>query len=914
MDSKIINKLKDKWIELKGVLCPDSSPLVINKYEDPFAGFNLIEVPNELYEELNSYIGTITYICVYATYITVKCDKKYAKFFNQEVYIGKVLDKLKLTRWDNRLRRLLTVCRFYAYDNVLCEFRLPRYALGEVIDCIEAQNAKYIVIYEKPYKASTIDIPGVDTWVDRAEQVRVIEWLSNPELGSIRGTQLQVGKGKETSLDSLIKIPNGWKRMGDIELHDEVITRDGSTCLVTGVFPQGEKDIYRVTFRDSRYVDAGLEHQWLVFNEQWSSPKWRVINTQELIYLHEKARNQKSPYFIYVPLCESEKNDDIELPIHPYLLGVLLGDGSIANNTISICTDLFILEKIRDLLPQENELIVTKPTDKNYPEYFYSGRIAGIDRGNNLLIKLLRDLELMGTRSWDKFIPDIYLRTSHSQRMELIRGLLDTDGCMNKPNLCRNGVDMGKCGTIEYSTASKQLAEDFQYLIRSIGGMADISERIPHYTYKGERLEGRPNYRVYPKVKCPKDLFHLPRKKDIAADKTQYSDTLKLSVKSIEYVGKHEAQCISVSDPSGLYITDDFIVTHNTACAIRSSMRINKPTLIICSGLQEQWLESFLKITKLKEDDIFTIQGHPSIVKLFKNEKRYKVYIASIETLRSWIYNEEGTYEDVPTYTQFLEKCEIGVKVVDEFHLNFNAIAAIDFRSNVEHNIYLSATPERSDKNANRIFNIVFPKTVIDNDSIWEKYVNATMYAYHLDLPPRARVSSKFGYSHSKYESIITSYDDMSLEYFRSIIKPIIDSHYFNKFTSGKLLILTQTIRMAEVLAGYIKYYYPQKDTRTYLSSDPESNLKEADIIVSTPKSAGVGTDIKELVCMINTVSVSSEPLVKQMFGRLRKLPDGRTPEYVDIYNKCIPDQNRHKKTRAKIYRGLAKEFIEFTE
>lgn len=910
MDSKIMNKLKDKWLELKGVLCPDSSPLVINKYEDPFAGFNLIEVPTELYEELNSYIGTITYICVYATYITVKCDKKYAKFYNQEVYIGKVLDKLKLTRWDNRLRRLLTICRFYAYDNALCEFRLPRYALGEVIDCIEAQNANYRVIYEKPYKSNTIDIPGVDTWVDRAEQVRVIEWLSNPELGSIRGTQLFTGGGKLGILDSLIKIPNGWKRMGDIELHDEVITRDGSTCLVTGVFPQGEKDIYRVTFRDNRYTDVGLEHLWLVYNYRWSGPKWKVINTQELIEFHNKARNNKSPYYIYVPLCESEKNDDIDLPIHPYLLGTLLGDGSVVNKIINITTDHWIVNKLQSLLPEGCyfELRTSRIYNVDYCGQY-------ILRNSEVLWSKLKELELDNKRSWEKFIPDIYLRASHNQRMELIRGLMDTDGCINKPGLCRNGIDYGKCGTVEFTSASKQLTEDLQYLIRSIGGMAsmDIKE-APTYTYKGEKLTGRPAYRIKPRVKCPKDLFHLPRKKDIAADKTQYSDTLKLSVKSIEYVGKKEAQCISVSDPSGLYITDDFIVTHNTACAIRSSMRINKPTLIICSGLQEQWLESFLKITKLKEDDIFTIQGHPSIVKLFKNEKRYKVYIASIETLRSWIYNEEGTYEDVPTYTQFLEKCEIGIKVVDEFHLNFNAIAAIDFRSNVEHNIYLSATPERSDKNANKIFNIVFPKTVINTGSLYNKYVNATMYAYHLDLPPRARVSSRFGYSHSKYESIITSFDDMSLEYFRSIIKPIIDSHYFNKFTSGKLLILTQTIRMAEVLAGYIKYYYPQKDTRTYLSSDPESNLKEADIIVSTPKSAGVGTDIKELVCMINTVSVSSEPLVKQMFGRLRKLPDGRTPEYVDIYNKCIPDQNRHKKTRAKIYKYLAKEFIEFTE
>lgn len=544
---KLLNQLKEKWIQLKGVLCPDSSPFVINKYNSPIDGCNLIEVPNELLEELNNYIGTITYICVYATYITIKCDKKFAKLYNQNVYIGQVLDKLKLTRWDNRLRRLITICRFYTYDNSLCEFRLPRYALGELIDCIESQNAVYRVIYEKPYKTKNIEIQKQESWIARDYQLPVINWLSNEKIGNIRGTMLVQGGGK-------------------------------------------------------------------------------------------------------------------------------------------------------------------------------------------------------------------------------------------------------------------------------------------------------------------------------------------------------------------------------SFCAILTCINLSQPTLLICSGLLEQWIHNFLQITYLTENDIFLIQGHPSIVKLFKNDKRYKVYIASIETLRSWIYNEEGTYEDVPTYTQFLDRCNIGTKIIDEFHLNFNAIAAIDFRSNIKDNIYLSATPERNGREDNRIFNTIFPKNLIYANNLTDRYVNATMYAYYLDLPPRARVTSKFGYSHVKFESLLCSSDAMCMEYYKSIIKPLIDSHYINKFTSGKLLIFVQTVQMAQFIAKMCTFYYSDKITNTYVSDDPEEYLHMSDIIIGVPKRLGTGVDLKELVCCINTVSLASEPLVKQMFGRLRKLPDGRTPEYVDIYNKCIPDQNRHKKTRAKIYKNLAKEFIEFTE
>ena len=188
------------------------------------------------------------------------------------------------------------------------------------------------------------------------------------------------------------------------------------------------------------------------------------------------------------------------------------------------------------------------------------------------------------------------------------------------------------------------------------------------------------------------------------------------------------------------------------------------------------------------------------------------------------------------------------------------------------------------------------------------------MYSYRLDLPPRAKVTSKFGYSQAKYESILMGYDGIAIEYFKLIIKPIIDAHYINKFTSGKLLIFTQTVQMAQFIGNMCKEYYPNKIVNTFVGNDSEEVIHTSDIVIGVPKRLGTGFDLKELVCCINTVSLASEPLIKQMFGRLRKLPDGRTPEYVDIYNKCIPDHNRHKKTRAKIYRYLAKEFIEFQE
>ena len=907
--------LKDRWLELKGTLCPKSIPWIIDNYaEDPYAGRNLIEIPSRLQYELSSYSPDIIFICVYTTYITIKAHKSSTQIFGQEIYLKRLLDKLRLTRWDKIFRREILLWRFYAYNDRLSEFILPRYTLKELIKCIEEQGGIYKLIYENPIESTDIEIPGLENWVDRAEQVRVIDWLSNPNIGPIRATQLQTGKGKLTHVDSLIKIPNGWKRMGDIEIGDEVITQNGEITTVTGVFPQGVVDLYKVEFKDGRSVLAGAEHLWQVFNWDWvSSDKkdgWKIKNTSEIIERMKLDETRDRNTFI--PLCVSERNEDIDLPIDPYVLGVILGDGGLSDTSrVALTTDDWIFEHIRSLLPSTVE-IRYRDNYENKADYYKVGGISG-KNGNNTVLYELRKLGLMGTRSWDKFIPDIYLHGSHRQRLSLVQGLMDTDGCINKPKVCRNGVDIGKCGTIEFSSASKELSESLQYLIRSLGGICKLKVKVnTFYTHNGERRKGRPAYRLNIRYPNPNELFRLPRKKDLAPSSNQYSDNLKLSFKDVSYAGKGEAQCISVDHPSGLYITNDFIVTHNTACAIRSASRLNKPTLIICSGLTDQWEQSFYKTTKLTSDDIFIIKGFPSLKKLFKENKDYKVYIASIETLRSWITNQDDTYRTVPSYCQFLVLFKIGTKIVDEFHLNFSAITSIDFRSNVENNIYLSATPARSDKNSNRIFNMIFPINTIDASSTYDKYVHCTTYTYRFDITNPRKLTNKFGYNHIKYETQICANEDLRLEYFTRILKPVIDSHYINKFDNGKLLVLVQTVQLVHFLLAYCEYYFPGKVVKSYVHGDSDDNLRNSDIIISTPKSAGTGTDIENLVCCLNTISVSSEPLVKQIFGRLRKLPDGRTPEFVDMCNRLIPDQIRHMNSRRRIYEKIALKLEEF--
>jgi intein/homing endonuclease len=159
----------------------------------------------------------------------------------------------------------------------------------------------------------------------------------------------------------------------------------------------------------------------------------------------------------------------------------------------------------------------------------------------------------MGKRSCEKFIPDEYLNGSTNQRLELLQGLMDTDGTI------------GKQGSSSFCTTSIKLAHQVQYLVRSLGGLAKIRSKISFYMYKGERKQGNVNYIIGIRMKNPLSIVTRPEKRAERLKETnQYSDTLKLRIVSIESIGYEDATCIAVDHPIRLYVVENYIVTHNT--------------------------------------------------------------------------------------------------------------------------------------------------------------------------------------------------------------------------------------------------------------------------------------------------------------------------------------------------------------
>jgi phosphate starvation-inducible protein PhoH len=434
---------------------------------------------------------------------------------------------------------------------------------------------------EKVFKTISINVKS-----KTENQKKLIDSIRNNEITICSGLP---GSGKAQPLYSKILTPKGWTTMGEIEPGDKVITPKGEVTEVVNTFPQGKKDIYRITFSDGRQVDSCDEHLWKVKYRHWTEDK--VLTLREIIDKHSKKIDEKR---LYIPLIESSNNVDVDLPMNPYILGTLIGDGGFTNNSLTFTNkDELVLEHVDSILGEENYTL-KKRKNSNYDygiksiDTIKSSGKKGVF--TNKIKMVLDDLGLYNKKSEYKFIPEIYKKSSKTQKLNLIRGLMDTDGTTDTKNC-----------SLSYSTSSKQLSEDFVEIIHSIGGIAKITTKKPKYTYEGEVKYGLINYIINIRYPNPKELFSLPRKKDIC-EKYQYTD-LNLRIDSIEYVGKLESKCIMIDDPKHLYITDNYVVTHNTFLSCAEAIKL--------VTTQEKYKRIVLvkSITPLKNEEIGHLPG-----------------------------------------------------------------------------------------------------------------------------------------------------------------------------------------------------------------------------------------------------------------------------------------------------------------
>ena len=366
------------------------------------------------------------------------------------------------------------------------------------------------------------------------------------------------GVGKAGKLSDPVLTSSGWVKMGDINLDHKVYGRDGLTHNITGIYPQGKKQVCRLKFADGREIDCCEDHLWIMKKHK----KEVTVSTKDIINdgVRFDSPSGKWAYKYKLPLTEPIQYEEKELPLDPYLLGCLLGDGCMTTKTPKIASDdMFIIDQFKTRL--EGFEIVQDITNNNYTIVDRNKDFTLVSRSNcadylsrnrNRLTDIIEGMKLnVGCK--DKFIPEEYKSSSVDQRMEIVRGLLDTDGSCNKD------------GSIEFTNTCKQLVDDLIDVLRSLGISCQwkIDDRSGTSSkIRGKEIPRNPYYRVF--INTSKRVFKLPRKVERLKNK-QTSRERYTSLISAEYVDEfEEMQCISVDSADHTYITKDYIVTHNT--------------------------------------------------------------------------------------------------------------------------------------------------------------------------------------------------------------------------------------------------------------------------------------------------------------------------------------------------------------
>lgn len=355
-------------------------------------------------------------------------------------------------------------------------------------------------------------------------------------------------KGKAHPYDEFVYTTTGIKKWGDIQIGDYVYGDDGKPTKVIDIPFDGVCPIYEITLANGRKVKCSEGHLWKVTSHCRNTKNYIIISTEELLKLYKKPRNNKRGYELdcTIPIHSAVEFNHRNTKIDAYTFGLLLGDGCFR-------------------VPNCNSKTYFTASDEDfefYKKYIPYNWVKYNDTkyGYNLNIPHFKDvLESYGLyfkKSEEKFIPEEYKINSIDVRINILKGLLDSDGNVTKD------------GKIEIVLTSKQLIDDIKWICDSLG-INYTDTRIKHTFYYDKNHNKKPcldAYRLSIFSYIP--LFNLPRKLEVWNNrpKTNYalSKYKGSKITNIKYVGEQKAKCITVDNESHCYLINNFITTHNS--------------------------------------------------------------------------------------------------------------------------------------------------------------------------------------------------------------------------------------------------------------------------------------------------------------------------------------------------------------
>lgn len=551
------------------------------------------------------------------------------------------------------------------------------------------------------------------------------------EFGGING--FGVGLGKAQPLDAKVLTPQGWTTMGEIKVGDLVMTRKGTPTVVTAIYPQGKKEIFEVTFSDGAKTRCCDEHLWLTQTENdrkvmlyhksrgrdlfiKGTPK-QLSEIRKTLLHGKKQKNHKIP--IVCPVEFEERRYEID----PYVLGIMLGDGGMSANFATFTnSNEEVVSRFKKVIEKDFPEVALKSRKKSN-EFRIAKKV--LDGKSNSFVQALKHLNLIGCRSEHKFVPPEYLFGSKTQRIDLLNGLMDTDGYVSKDGI-----------TVQFNSSSRQLAEAVRELVQSLGGIAWIKVK------KTPKLDSH-----IVSIRMPAEInpFSLSRKALRVKPKTKYVPVRYIV--DVKSVGFEEAQCIQVEDEEHLYVTDDYIVTHNTFTALAAVQHVqamgvkSKTVFVVPNSVLANWRkEASSAYTSIDDclfvglrtdkngkaktsasayaEDLSKIKEnkHSKIFMTFEAFKRIRVKDETIEKFAKFMRMNDNSYavsekkktdekhkgrlaELMSNFNQsnqsafpYLEDLHIDSIVIDEAHAFKNGSTAVEFKGGK----YLSLSPASS--------------------------------------------------------------------------------------------------------------------------------------------------------------------------------------------------------------------------
>ena len=363
-------------------------------------------------------------------------------------------------------------------------------------------------------------------------------------------------RGRAQPLSSQVLTPSGFQSIGTLRVGDLVFGSNGRPTPVLGVYPQGRKEVYRVSAQDGASTVCCGEHLWHVFtaSDRRRGRPGRVLETREMV---GRLRSGHRHRFELPLLSAPVELPHRDVPLDPYALGLLLGDGCLTTKTTPSFTTAD--PELAGTLEDRLDGIELRPKSRlDYDLRHVDGQRGGVIVANPVTVAL-RELGLAGTKSDTKFVPDVYLYNDPAVRLGVLQGLLDSDGgpVAQQARSCR----------IQYTTCSENLHRDVEFLVRSLGGVV-YSRRRPAEGRAPGLANGRPVHHrsdaFVLDIRLPEGIepFLLGRKRELY--RRDGGGRPMRFMHSIEPAGKAETVCIQVAAADSLYLTDDFLLTHNT--------------------------------------------------------------------------------------------------------------------------------------------------------------------------------------------------------------------------------------------------------------------------------------------------------------------------------------------------------------